>query len=217
VDILHLHLPAFAFSSALPPSGRGRGSDSVAPHLQLSPTQAAPTPNGGNDDALLTAIDRSRAFDKVRTDQRRTKRIVPIEDQPGGALLEAHDDGPLPSHAAETAAVEAALPGDAELAAEMLSMRETLGAMLMAEPPITASLTGIIVLGLQTRRTSEQLDVAMATVAKRERQLNTVLEADAELRVEMVLAILRRETELVMAQCGAPTIARITRGHVVER
>jgi 4-hydroxymandelate oxidase len=35
--------------------------------------------------------------------------------------------------------------------------------------------------------------------------------------VEMVLAILRRETELVMAQCGAPTIARITRGHIVER
>jgi 4-hydroxymandelate oxidase len=35
--------------------------------------------------------------------------------------------------------------------------------------------------------------------------------------VEMVLAILRRETELVMAQCGAPTIARITRAHVVER
>jgi 4-hydroxymandelate oxidase len=35
--------------------------------------------------------------------------------------------------------------------------------------------------------------------------------------VEMVLAILRRETELVMAQCGAPTIARITRAHIVER
>jgi 4-hydroxymandelate oxidase len=35
--------------------------------------------------------------------------------------------------------------------------------------------------------------------------------------VEMVLAILRRETTLVMAQCGAPSIARITRAHVVER
>jgi 4-hydroxymandelate oxidase len=35
--------------------------------------------------------------------------------------------------------------------------------------------------------------------------------------VEMVLAILRRETELVMAQCGAPTIGKITRAHIVER
>lgn len=35
--------------------------------------------------------------------------------------------------------------------------------------------------------------------------------------VEMVLTILRRETELVMAQCGAPTIAKITRAHVVAR
>jgi isopentenyl diphosphate isomerase/L-lactate dehydrogenase-like FMN-dependent dehydrogenase len=35
--------------------------------------------------------------------------------------------------------------------------------------------------------------------------------------VEMVLAILRRETELVMAQSGAPSIARITRAHIVER
>jgi 4-hydroxymandelate oxidase len=35
--------------------------------------------------------------------------------------------------------------------------------------------------------------------------------------VEMVLAILRKETELVMAQCGAPAIARITRAHIVER
>jgi 4-hydroxymandelate oxidase len=35
--------------------------------------------------------------------------------------------------------------------------------------------------------------------------------------VEMVLAILRRETELVMAQCGAPTIAKITRAHIAER
>jgi 4-hydroxymandelate oxidase len=35
--------------------------------------------------------------------------------------------------------------------------------------------------------------------------------------VEMVLAILRRETELVMAQSGAPTIAQITRAYVVER
>ncbi|MCU0646497.1 MAG: alpha-hydroxy-acid oxidizing protein [Gemmatimonadaceae bacterium] len=35
--------------------------------------------------------------------------------------------------------------------------------------------------------------------------------------VEMVLAILRKETELVMAQCGAPSIARITRAHVVAR
>jgi isopentenyl diphosphate isomerase/L-lactate dehydrogenase-like FMN-dependent dehydrogenase len=33
----------------------------------------------------------------------------------------------------------------------------------------------------------------------------------------MVLAILRRETELVMAQSGAPSIARITRAHIVER
>ena len=35
--------------------------------------------------------------------------------------------------------------------------------------------------------------------------------------VEMVLTLLRKETELVMAQCGAPTIAKITRAHVVER
>lgn len=36
-------------------------------------------------------------------------------------------------------------------------------------------------------------------------------------RVEIVLAILRRETELVMAQSGAPSSARITRAHIVER
>jgi 4-hydroxymandelate oxidase len=35
--------------------------------------------------------------------------------------------------------------------------------------------------------------------------------------VEMVLAILRRETELVMAQSGTPSIAKITRSHIVER
>ncbi len=35
--------------------------------------------------------------------------------------------------------------------------------------------------------------------------------------VVLVLAILRRETELVMAQSGTPSIARITRSHVVER
>jgi anti-sigma-K factor RskA len=134
---------------------------------------------------------------------------------------------------AETAAVEAALPGDSALAAEVQSMRETMGAMLMAEPPIVpraglraewlqrarqapahapattdvrrlaarrrshqltwflgsaiaASLTGIIFLGLQTKRTREQLDVATATAAKRERQLNTVLEADAQLQVAML-------------------------------
>jgi anti-sigma-K factor RskA len=133
----------------------------------------------------------------------------------------------------ETAAVEAALPGDAELAAEVLSMRETMGAMLTAEPPIApraslraewlqrarqaptsqpiatgartmaarkrsnqmawflgsaiaASLTGIIFLGLLSRRTREQLEVATAMAEKRERQLNTVLEADAQLQVAML-------------------------------
>jgi 4-hydroxymandelate oxidase len=35
--------------------------------------------------------------------------------------------------------------------------------------------------------------------------------------VEAVLAILQRETRLVMAQSGAPTIAKITRAHIVER
>ncbi len=35
--------------------------------------------------------------------------------------------------------------------------------------------------------------------------------------VEMVLAILRRETELVMALSGAPAVARTTRAHIVER
>jgi RNA polymerase sigma-70 factor, ECF subfamily len=59
----------------------------------------------GSLEAWLTVIARSRAFDRLRSDQRRTRRIVAIEDQPGGVLLEAHDDGPLPSQIAEASEV----------------------------------------------------------------------------------------------------------------
>jgi RNA polymerase sigma-70 factor, ECF subfamily len=59
----------------------------------------------GSLEAWLTVIARSRAFDRLRTDQRRTKRIVALEDQPGGAMLEAHDEGPLPSQVAEASEV----------------------------------------------------------------------------------------------------------------
>ena len=45
----------------------------------------------GSLEAWLAVIARSRAFDRVRMDQRRERRIVRIEDQPGGVLLEARD------------------------------------------------------------------------------------------------------------------------------
>ena len=137
----------------------------------------------------------------------------------------------------ETAAVEAALPDNAELAAQVLSIRETMGVMLLAEAPIVpraglraewtqraaslqrareedrhsatatiaritdvrrrprsvtwllaaplaASLTG---LGAQLQKSRDLLTVAMAATEKRERQLNTVLEAEDGL----LLAILK--------------------------
>lgn len=140
----------------------------------------------------------------------------------------------------ETAAVEAALPDNAELAAEVLSIRETMGALLRAEAPIVpraglraqwtqraaslqrareedrhsstatitritdvrrrprsvtwflgtalaASLTGLAVLGAQLQKSRDLLTVAMAATEKRERQLNTVLEAEDGL----LLAILK--------------------------
>lgn len=55
----------------------------------------------GSLEAWLIVIARSRAFDRMRSDQRRGRRIVPIEDQPGGALLEARDEGASPIEAAE--------------------------------------------------------------------------------------------------------------------
>ena len=57
----------------------------------------------GSLEAWLTVIARSRAFDRLRTTQRRERRVVSIEEQPGGALLETHDDGASPTEAAEAA------------------------------------------------------------------------------------------------------------------
>ena len=55
----------------------------------------------GSLEAWLAVIARSRAFDRMRMDQRRSRRIVPMEEQPGGALLEAADEGASPTDAAE--------------------------------------------------------------------------------------------------------------------
>ena len=55
----------------------------------------------GSLDAWLAVIARSRAFDRVRTDQRRAKRIVSVEDQPGGAYPDAPDEGGSTMDAAE--------------------------------------------------------------------------------------------------------------------
>lgn len=55
----------------------------------------------GSLEAWLSVIARSRAFDRVRVDQRRTRRLVSADDQPGGAFLEAHDEGASPNEAAE--------------------------------------------------------------------------------------------------------------------
>jgi anti-sigma-K factor RskA len=134
----------------------------------------------------------------------------------------------------ETAAVEAALPENAALAAAVQEMRETMGVMLRAEAPmvprpglraewlqrarmastrepdappatrvvplragvrlptwlmtsaIAASLTGVVLLGLQLQRSRAALAVAAATIDKRDRQLNTVLEAESELLVAVL-------------------------------
>ena len=135
--------------------------------------------------------------------------------------------------AAENAAVEAALPGNTEMAAAVQSFRETMGTMLRAEPPMApreslreewlqrardgrnaddsnvfvrsaamrrrsrrttwfigaamaASFTGIVFLGARVQGVSERLATTTALVEKRERQLNTVLEADAELQIAML-------------------------------
>jgi RNA polymerase sigma-70 factor (ECF subfamily) len=57
----------------------------------------------GSLDAWLAVIARSRAFDRVRTDQRRARRIESVEDQPGGAYPDAIDDGTTTVDAAEAA------------------------------------------------------------------------------------------------------------------
>jgi RNA polymerase sigma-70 factor, ECF subfamily len=49
----------------------------------------------------LAVIARSRAFDRVRIDQRRANRVVSLEDQPGSLVLRARDEGVSPSDAAE--------------------------------------------------------------------------------------------------------------------
>ncbi len=46
----------------------------------------------GSLDAWLAVIARSRAFDRVRTDQRRNRRLVSVEDTPGGAFPDAIDE-----------------------------------------------------------------------------------------------------------------------------
>ena len=135
----------------------------------------------------------------------------------------------------ETAAVEAALPGNAALAAEVQAFRETMGAMLSAEVPMTpraslrdewlqrvregrrepdvvpirtataaprersrripavlaiaalaASFVGVVFLGGRLQRVQQRLEVAMAAQAERERQLNTLLEAEGNLMVAVL-------------------------------
>jgi anti-sigma-K factor RskA len=133
----------------------------------------------------------------------------------------------------EAAAVEAALPGDAALAAEVAAFRETMAVLAKAEPPLAprpalreewlrraranasrasdsvnvraiearrrtprtatwlslalaASFVGVCVLGLDLMRTRARLSDAILAEAKRERQLNTVLEAEGQLMVAML-------------------------------
>ncbi|MBI3791732.1 MAG: anti-sigma factor [Gemmatimonadetes bacterium] len=133
----------------------------------------------------------------------------------------------------ETAAVEAALSSDAELAAEVAAYRETMAVMMRAEAPIAprsalrtewmrrvqakapgvdrdpqvrsldarrrparatpwlagalaASFVGVCALSVQLLRTQSRLDQAILAEAKRERQLNTVLEAEGGLMVAML-------------------------------
>jgi RNA polymerase sigma-70 factor, ECF subfamily len=59
----------------------------------------------GSLEAWLTVIARSRAFDRMRTAQRRARRVVALEDQPGGVILEAPSDGVSPAAAVETAEI----------------------------------------------------------------------------------------------------------------
>ncbi|MBI3791731.1 MAG: sigma-70 family RNA polymerase sigma factor [Gemmatimonadetes bacterium] len=47
----------------------------------------------GSLEAWLAVIARSRSFDRVRADQRRARRVVSVEDQPGGAYPEPIDEG----------------------------------------------------------------------------------------------------------------------------
>ena len=133
----------------------------------------------------------------------------------------------------ETAAVEAALPGDAVLATEVAAYRETMAVMARAEAPImpraslreewlqrvrstgsrgghdaairsidsrrrtprtvrvltgllAASFIGIVALGVQLMRTQTRLDEATVAELKRERQLNTVIEAEGQLMVALL-------------------------------
>jgi anti-sigma-K factor RskA len=134
----------------------------------------------------------------------------------------------------ENAAVEAALPGNARLAAEVQSMREAMGTMMGAEVPMSpapgvraewlhrvrtgaprqtatsdvasiatarsgrrlqrwalpaalaASLTGVLVLGVKLQQSNAALARAESVVEKRDRQLNTVLEAEKELLVAVL-------------------------------
>jgi anti-sigma-K factor RskA len=134
--------------------------------------------------------------------------------------------------AEEAAAVEAALPGDADLRREVESFRAVAGAMLTSEPPmapahelrgrwldrargnggaraiaerrsetrgagnviairalgtlLAASLVVAVTLGVQVRDARHELDTAQAMIEQRERQLNTVLEAENALHVAVL-------------------------------
>ena len=146
-------------------------------------------------------------------------------------LASAYALGSLSSE--EAAAVEAAVPGDAQLAAEIVAFRETMAIMLRAEAPIAArpgvreewlrrvrenrtgaerpasvrpidarrapsrgtwimstalaaALVGAMVLGVELRTVQHQLADATAAEEKRERQLNTVLEAQGGLMVALL-------------------------------
>jgi RNA polymerase sigma-70 factor, ECF subfamily len=80
----------------------------------------------GSLDAWLTVIARSRAFDRQRSEQRRARHLVVMDDEPGGAILESVDEGATPAEAAESAEARrlvatalAALPASQREAVEL--------------------------------------------------------------------------------------------------
>lgn len=131
----------------------------------------------------------------------------------------------------EARAIEAALPSDAELAAEVAAYREVMATLMRAEAPIepraalrvewlrraraeasstapvvrsiegrrrgprpaawlsvalAAASLAIVALSTELMRTRTRLDAAILAEAKRERQLNTVLEAEGQLLLAML-------------------------------